>query len=69
MTPGEVWTQQVLAELRSARYRPLAWARFLARSFARAREARAERRSEHRRTLALGSLGLAAWAAVSPVQL
>ncbi len=61
MTEGEAWTAEVLAELRAARFTPLAWARFLARSFARARETRRTRPREHRQVLLLGAAGLAAW--------
>lgn len=62
MTEGEVWSAEVLAELRAARYTPPAWIRFLARSFARARETRAQRPREHRQTVLIGIVGVAAWA-------
>ncbi|HZR90864.1 MAG TPA: CDP-alcohol phosphatidyltransferase family protein [Gaiellaceae bacterium] len=60
------WTEEVLAELRAARFGPRAWARFLTRSFARARQARRERPSAHRQTLILAAAGLAGWAAAAP---
>ncbi|HET8605466.1 MAG TPA: CDP-alcohol phosphatidyltransferase family protein [Gaiellaceae bacterium] len=59
------WTEEVLAELRAARYAPLAWVRLLRRSFIRAAEVRRQRRREHRQTLLLALAGLAAWAAVA----
>lgn len=65
MTAGEAWARDLLEELRAHRYRPRAWAHFLARSFARARATRAERASEHRQTLLVGAAGLAVWAAVA----
>lgn len=68
MTAGEAWTRDLLRELRAQRCRPRAWARFLARSFARARATRAERRREHRQTLLVAAAGLAAWAAVASVR-
>jgi hypothetical protein len=68
MTAGRVWTQELLGALRRQRYRPRAWIAFLAASFARARATRAERRREHRQTLALGAAGLAAWIAVAGVR-
>jgi phosphatidylglycerophosphate synthase len=68
VTAGEAWTHELLRELRARRYRPRAWAQFLASSFARARATRAERRSEHRQTLLVGATGLAVWAAVAPVR-
>lgn len=61
MTEGELWTEGLLAELRAARYRPPAWMRFLGRTFARARDIRAERQREHDQTLALTAVGLVAW--------
>lgn len=61
MTEGEGWTAEQLAELRAARYAPGAWIRLLARSFARARESRADRRRAHRQTLAIGVVGVAPW--------
>ena len=64
MTEGEVWVGEVLAELRAAGYRPRAWARFVQRSLLFARERRVDRSREHRATLALGSVGLAAWLGV-----
>lgn len=65
MTAGEAWARKLLEELRAHRYRPRAWARFLARSFARARATRAERAREHRQTLLAGAAGLVVWAAVA----
>ena len=65
MTEGELWTQEVLAELRASGFRPRACARFIARSLAFARERRTDRSREHRTTLALGWMGLAAWIAVA----
>jgi phosphatidylglycerophosphate synthase len=68
MTTGQVWTRELLGELRRQRYRPRAWIGFLAASFARARATRADRGREHRQTLALGAAGLAAWIAVAGVR-
>lgn len=61
MTEGERWAAELLEELRSARFTPRAWIRFLARSFTRARERRRERQRAHRQVLALGLAGLGAW--------
>jgi phosphatidylglycerophosphate synthase len=65
VTAGENWARDLLDELRAHRYRPRAWARFLARSSARARATRAERAREHRQTLLVGAAGLVVWAAVA----
>jgi len=65
MTEGELWTREVVGELRASGYRPGAWKWFIARSLARARFARRERRRAHRETLALAALGLAAWLALA----
>jgi phosphatidylglycerophosphate synthase len=65
MTEGERWTRDLLAALRSARYRPAAWRVFLARSFERAANTRTARLHEHRQLVAFEALGLAAWAAVA----
>lgn len=64
-TEGELWTREVVAELRAAGYRPRAWSAFVARSFARARSARSSRPRAHRETRALAALGLAAWLGVA----
>lgn len=61
MSSGEAWTREVLAELQASRFGPAAWLRFLGRSFARARERRAERRREHRSVVLLGAVGTGAW--------
>jgi cardiolipin synthase len=58
----DAWTRELLTDLRESRFRPRAWSRFLRRSFARAREHRRAYSRAHRETLALGALGLAAWA-------
>jgi phosphatidylglycerophosphate synthase len=68
VTQGEAWARDLLEELHVHGYRPRAWARFLARSFARARATRAECAGEHRQTLLTGVVGLAVWAAVAVVQ-
>ena len=65
MTAGEAWARDLLEELRAHRYSPRAWARFLARAFARARATRAERPREHFQTLLAGAAGLAVWASVA----
>lgn len=65
MTEGELWTREVVSELRASGYRPRAWKWFVARSLARARLARHDRRRAHRQTVALAALGLAAWLAVA----
>jgi phosphatidylglycerophosphate synthase len=64
-TAGELWTQEVLRELRAARFAPAAWVRFLAASFARARSQRLQRRRAHREALAVGAAGIATWIAVA----
>lgn len=64
MTEGEAWTAEQLAELRARRYTPRSWIRLLACSFARAHETRTERRREHRQTVAIGVVGVAAWIVV-----
>src|SRR5262249_30966443 len=58
---GEAWTREVLAELRAGRFTLGAWSWFLARSFARARDRRAERPREHRVVVAFGAVGSVAW--------
>ena len=65
MTEGELWTQEVLAELKASGFRPQAWVRFIAQSLSFARERRRDRPLEHRATVVLGGLGLAAWVAVA----
>jgi phosphatidylglycerophosphate synthase len=57
MTEGELWTREVVGELRASGYGPRAWKWFIAR----ARLARRHRRVAHRQILALAALGLAAW--------
>jgi cardiolipin synthase (CMP-forming) len=66
VTEGEAWAAELLRELRSRRYRPRAWTRFLAKSFARAHTVRQERRREHQQALLVGAVGLTAWVAVAP---
>jgi hypothetical protein len=66
VTEGEAWAEELLRELGSRRYRPRAWMRFLAKSFARAHAVRQERRREHRQALLVGAVGLTAWVAVAP---
>ena len=61
MTDGERWARELLAELRSAGYRPRAWARFLARSFERASERR------HERVLAITVAQFVVWATLLTV--
>lgn len=68
MSEGEAWARELLRELRGAGYRPHAWVRFVARSFARARTVRQERRREHRQALLIGAVGFAAWTAVAGVR-
>jgi phosphatidylglycerophosphate synthase len=65
VTESERWTRELLTELRTARFAPGAWRRFLARSLERAEERRRERPREHRQALALGAIGLSAWSAVA----
>ena len=65
MSEGENWARQLLADLRAAGFGLHAWRRFVARSLERADERRRERAREHRQTLVLGALGLAAWAALA----
>ncbi len=64
-TGSELWVEQVLGELRAARFTPRAWVRFLAASFVQARRTRRERRREHRTVLLLAVAGVASWAAVA----
>lgn len=64
MTAGEAWTREVLSELRSSRYRPAAWRRFLTRSLERAADTRTLRLREHRRLVTLEALALAGWVGV-----
>ena len=61
MTAGEDWVDGLLVELRAGAYRPAAWRTFLARSFARAANARRERAAAHRKLVWLALLGAAAW--------
>jgi cardiolipin synthase len=68
VTEGEAWAAELLRELRSHRYRPRAWTRFLAKSLARAHAVRQERRREHHQALLVGAVGLTAWVAVAPVR-
>jgi phosphatidylglycerophosphate synthase len=65
MTAGERWSEELLVQLRAARYTPSAWVSFFACTFARARETRAQRRREHHQTLALGAAGLLTWGLVA----
>jgi phosphatidylglycerophosphate synthase len=65
MTEGELWTREVVGDLRASGYRPGAWTWFIARSLARARLARGARRRAHREVVALAALGLAAWLVVA----
>jgi phosphatidylglycerophosphate synthase len=57
---GELWTQRVLVELRAGRYRPAAWARFLAESLRRAGEVRRERPGLARQARAWSAAGVVA---------
>ena len=61
---GELWAEELLDELRAARFRPGAWLRFLGASFARARSNRRRHRRAHRQLLALGLLGLGVYGGV-----
>jgi phosphatidylglycerophosphate synthase len=61
MTESELWTREVVGELRASGYGPRAWKWFIARSLARARDARRHRPVAHREILVLAALGLAAW--------
>ncbi|MGI8422014.1 MAG: CDP-alcohol phosphatidyltransferase family protein [Gaiellaceae bacterium] len=64
-TEGEAWAAGALAELRSRRYRPLAWIDFLGSSFRRARESVDGRGYERRQELALAVAGAAVWLGVA----
>lgn len=64
-TEGELWVEELLDELRRARFKPAAWIRFFSASFARARRNRGERARAHRQVLALGAVGVAAWVVVA----
>jgi phosphatidylglycerophosphate synthase len=68
LTEGERWAQELLAELREARYRPAAWARFLERSLARARETRAHRLALSRQARRWGIAGTIATAALARLE-
>lgn len=60
-TAGELWAQELLRELRAAKFAPAAWIGFLSASFARARAQRSRRRRRYRQALAVGGAGLAGW--------
>lgn len=64
-TAGELWAREQLAQLRSARFAPLAVARFLLASQRRANEQRAARPQTARRMRACMAGGAAAWAALA----
>ncbi len=64
-TEGERWVEELLNELRCARFKPAAWIRFFSASFARARQTRTEQARAHRQVVALGAVGIAAWAVVA----
>jgi phosphatidylglycerophosphate synthase len=64
-TEGERWAEEVLEELRRARWKPVAWIRFFEASLARAGRNRTERVRAHREVLMLGVLGLILWASVA----
>jgi cardiolipin synthase len=59
-TEGELWAEELLDELRRARFVPSAWLRFLSASFVRARHNRRRHARAHRQLLALAGVGLAA---------
>lgn len=65
MIESEVWTRELLRELRLARYRPRGWLRFLGASLARAREQRQVHPHAHRQLLALAAAGALAWSAAA----
>lgn len=58
---GEAWTREVLEELRTARFSPLAWARLIVRSAVRARAQERRHRRAHRQVIALAAAGGLAW--------
>lgn len=62
---GELWTEELLGELRAGRFTPRAWVRFLGTSFARARSNRRRHARAHRQLLALALLGLSVYGAVA----
>ena len=64
-TAGEVWAEDLLDELRRARFTPPAWRRFVAASLARASHNRKERVQAHRQVVALGVIGVAAGAVIA----
>jgi phosphatidylglycerophosphate synthase len=64
LTDGERWASELLGDLRTARFRPHAWARFLRSSFARAKLRRLERPRLWLETIALLAVGTAAWAGI-----
>ena len=66
MTDGELWTRQVLADLRACSYRPGAWRTFVAESFARARIDRRAHPHEHRQIVLMAAIGACAWLAAAP---
>ncbi len=60
LTEGERWSRELLAALRAARYRPAAWARFVASSLRRSGEARRARPALARQARRWGVGGAAA---------
>lgn len=61
LTEGEVWTAEVLGELRRRRFRAGAWWAFLGRSLERSRASRAQRPALARQAAAWGLAGAAGW--------
>jgi len=57
LTDGELWSRELLADLRSENYRPHAWLGFLARSFERAGRARRARPALARQARSWGIAG------------
>ena len=65
MTPGERWTGEQLDALRTGRFTPRAWARFLSASFARAADTRRARPELARQTRSWSTIGLLSGLAAS----
>lgn len=59
------WTEDVLSALKRARFRPRAWFKFLAASFARSAETRLTHPEAHRTVVRLAAVGTAASVAVA----
>jgi phosphatidylglycerophosphate synthase len=64
MNEAEEWARDVLGELRTSRFTPRAWVRFLRASFVRVNVRRRQRPEAFRQLVALSAFGFAVWAVV-----